>query len=240
MRQHKWTAIRAMTLAFAVLAVASSTLTLSRPAAGHEPPGVELIGHEQLTGTSYPVVRDLNVPALPGVPAERSMAVGVDPIVVNSNSFKCLDVANYGTSNLDNVQQWTCHLPQTQNQLWNLSFVEYFIDQGNVRHSVYNFKESGTNECLEAYNWGVKDGTNVDIYACAPAGQHHGNQMWIADGGSGRLYNFGATVARSSWIALDVVCTAGTGYGKNSGANVQLWHQTSTNSCGGKNQEWDW
>jgi hypothetical protein len=201
---------------------------------------VELAGHVKFRGKWYPAVRDLKLPPLPRTAAARRAATGPQ-IVVNSNSHKCLDVANYGTSNLDNVQQWTCHVPaETQNQLWNIVFVEYYIDQNNVRHSVYNFKESGTNECLEAYNWGVSDGTNVDIYNCAPASQTHGNQLWIADGGMGHLYNLGATVARGTWVTLDVVCTSRTGYGTNNGANVQLWHQTSTNGCGGANQEWDW
>jgi hypothetical protein len=207
---------------------------------GHR--GLVLAGYTVIHGKRYPVVRDPELPALPRRAAAARTASGFDPNIVNNSSGKCLDVANYGTSNLDNVQQWTCHNPQTQNQLWSFYFVENYVDQQGVTWPVYNIKEHGTNECLDAYNWGVKDGTNVDIYNCAPASQRHGNQLWIPEvpGGPSHVWNLAASADRGQWVGLDVVCTSGTGYGMNNGANVQLWHDTLSNSCGGDNQLWDW
>ncbi|HLG77998.1 MAG TPA: RICIN domain-containing protein [Ktedonobacteraceae bacterium] len=170
-------------------------------------------------------------------------ASGGNFIIVNYNSDKCLDVANYGTSNLDNVQQWTCHSPSTQNQLWSAHYVTSWTDPNTgVTYDVVQFIEQGTNECLEAYNWGTSDGTNVDIYNCAPASQMHENQLWIIETDQTYTYeyiwNYGATLLRGLGIALDVVCTSGTNNGQNNGANVQLWHETTNSACYGNNQIW--
>ncbi len=249
MKQRNRIRARALSAILATLAIAFLSVTPSITAAANTRQGhthryrvVELTGYNLFHGKWYPVVRDPGLPPLPRTSVAAHRASVIDPNIVNNRSGKCLDVANYGTSNLDNVQQWTCHSPQTQNQLWSFYFVENYVDPRGVTWPVYNIKEHGTNECLEAYNWGVKDGTNVDIYNCAPASQRHGNQLWIPEvpGGPSHLWNLGASASRGQWVGLDVVCTSGTGYGNNNGANVQLWHDTVSNGCAGDNQLWDW
>lgn len=154
--------------------------------------------------------------------------------IVNYNSGKCLDVANYGTSNGDNVQQWNCHSPSTTNQLWiavptNKTWSGYPVDQ---------IVEFGTDECLDASGWGTGNGTNVDIWQCGSSMQN--NQLWIVQSTSWNTYiwNYGATVARGIHVNLDVVCTSATNYGQSNGANVQLWQDAPNSACSGHNQIW--
>jgi len=84
----------------------------------------------------------------------------------------------------------------------------------------------------------VTNGSDVDIYNCAPVEQMHGNQLWLVERGSHRIGNYGASIDRGSFIALDVVCTKETKYGKQPGTKIQIWQEDPGNSCAGYNQKW--
>jgi Ricin-type beta-trefoil lectin domain-like/CHAP domain len=161
--------------------------------------------------------------------------------IVNFNSGKCLDVANYGTGNGDNVQQWDCHSPSTTNQLWIAVPVTSWTDpQTGSSYYVDEIIEYGTDECLDAYGWGTGNGTNVDIWQCGSSVQN--NQLWIVPPPpyyyNIYIWNYGATVARGIHVNLDVVCTTATNYGQKNGANVQLYQDAPNSSCHAQNQIW--
>jgi len=235
--------VLAIVSAIAVTQPASATAGAA-PGAVPAQHGVTVVGTSEVDGHQVPTLKDS---ALAPLPTNAAGSTHIKPAVSSGSvnlvvdiSDRCADVANYGTGNLDNVQQWACHVPRTQNQSWNFVVVANYIDAAGNEYNVDQIIEDGTNECMEAYNWGVNNGTNVDIYNCAPAEQMHGNQLWIVDPDHGGIWNYGATVDRSSWISLDVVCTAATGDAHNNGANVQLWQSNTQSPCYGENELWNW
>jgi mannan endo-1,4-beta-mannosidase len=130
--------------------------------------------------------------------------------IIARHSGKALDVANAGTVDGTNVQQWTNY--SYSNQQWIIT------DASSGYYKVSPV--SSTDKVLDVSGSGTADGTNVQIWTNYNAT----NQQWqfVANGS---YYNI---KARNSGKCLDV-SSASTA----DGANVQLW------TCGsGTNQQW--
>ncbi|MGW4895064.1 RICIN domain-containing protein [Kitasatospora sp. NPDC004240] len=84
--------------------------------------------------------------------------------LINSNSGKCLEVADWRTDNGAPVRQWDC--TGGANQIWEFRQVNYYAGEMLVN------KHSG--KCLEIGGWSTADGTPASQWDC-----HGGlNQVW--------------------------------------------------------------
>lgn len=125
--------------------------------------------------------------------------------VINQNSGKCLDDADFGTSNGAALQQWTCSSPVAANQSW-----QFRPTSGGYYQVVSRYAPS--------LSWDVAggpgatgDGTQVQLWSYAGGT----NQQWQPVALGGGNYKF---IARNSGKCLDVrdVSTA-------NGARLQQW-----------------
>ena len=133
---------------------------------------------------------------------------GIDPTrwyqVVNTNSAKCVDAANGGTSNGTALQQWACH-DGNNNQLWQFQQIS-----GNTYRAV-----SRNNGALA---WDVSGGVTATGDGAAVHLWTYGggsNQQWLATDRGNGTWTF---AARNSGKCLDVRDVS-TG----DGARLQQW-----------------
>ncbi len=122
--------------------------------------------------------------------------------VVNTNSAKCVDDADWQLTNGARLQQWDCAAPAAANQLWQ------FRPTANGHYQVVNRHAAGL---VWDVNGGTGDGTGVHLWTYAGGT----NQQWQPVPLGGGAYRF---VARHSGKCLDVrdVSTA-------NGAGLQQW-----------------
>ena len=129
--------------------------------------------------------------------------------LINRNSGKVAEVANFSTADGGNVQQWTS--TGTTSQQWS------FVSVGGGYYNVIN-RNSG--KCLDVNGASTADGANVQQWTCGSGT----NQRWqlIAVGSYYELK------AQHSGKVLDVV-----GNGAADGVNIDQWTWNS-----GNNQQW--
>ena len=136
----------------------------------------------------------------PGGPVDTSSYYQV----VNVNSGKCLDDADFGATNGSALQQWACSSPKTDNQLWQFrptsdGYYQVLSKQAPLVWDVAG-GPSATGNGTTTLLWSYKGGSN---------------QQWKpVDLGSG-IYQF---EARHSGKCLDVRDVA-----TNDGARLQQW-----------------
>jgi hypothetical protein len=129
--------------------------------------------------------------------------------LINRNSGKVAEVANFSTADGGNVQQWSS--TGTSSQQWR------FVSVGSGYYNVIN-RNSG--KCLDVNGVSTADGANVQQWTCGSGT----NQRWqlIVVGSYYELK------AQHSGKVLDVV-----GNGTADGVNVDQWTWNS-----GNNQQW--
>ncbi len=125
--------------------------------------------------------------------------------VINTNSGKCLDDADWSTGNGARLQQWTCASPPAANQQWQFRATSGGYYQVVNRHATslvwdVNGGPGATGDGAQVHLWSYVGGSN---------------QQWQPVALGGGLYRF---VARNSGRCLDVrdVSTA-------DGAWLQQW-----------------
>ena len=129
--------------------------------------------------------------------------------LINRNSGKVAEVANFSTADGGNVQQWSW--TGTSSQQWS------FVSVGSGYYNVIN-RNSG--KCLDVNGVSTADGANVQQWTCGSGT----NQRWqlIVVGSYYELK------AQHSGQVLDVV-----GNGTADGVNIDQWPWNS-----GNNQQW--
>jgi hypothetical protein len=103
------------------------------------------------------------MPSFSGVVSAFGLRAGPSPSVLpgyyqirtGTAADKCVDVANAGTADGTNVQQWTCN--GTDAQRWQLI---------NVANDVYEIHTVLSDKCLDVAGSGTANGTNVQEYTC--------------------------------------------------------------------------
>jgi alpha-galactosidase len=130
--------------------------------------------------------------------------------MINRNSGKVAEVANFSTADGGNVQQWTS--TGTSSQQW--SFV-------SVGGGYYNVINRGSGKCLDVSGASTTNGANVQQWTCGSGT----NQRWSLTSLTGGYYRL---TAQHSGQVLDVV-----GNGTADGVNIDQWP-----SNGGNNQQW--
>jgi glucosylceramidase len=131
--------------------------------------------------------------------------------IIARHSGKALDVANNGTADGTNVQQWT--YGGGNNQRWNVT---------HLGSGQYQIQSVSANKALDVANVGTTNGSNVHIWTYV-AGN---NQKWtITSVGSGY---YRVSPVHAPALALDV-----SGPSTADGANVHVWTYG-----GGTNQQW--
>lgn|GEM_PF-2380119 len=137
---------------------------------------------------------------------------GIDPAawyqVINVNSGKCLDAADWGTGNGTALQQWTCNTPPADNQLWQ------FQPTGNGYYHVISRHAPSKSWDVTGGPAATNNGTPIQLWDFAGGT----NQQWQPTS-SGGLYQF---VARNSSKCLDVKDTS-----DSNGARLQQWACTA-------------
>jgi Ricin-type beta-trefoil lectin domain-like len=208
-------------------------------------PGVPVVGSFVVDGKRYPVYR----PRVPRRDAEALLAgmhaqggtsspnAGVKPAdyltdqMLNGNSFKCLEVYNWGTSNGDQVDQWSCGTPQQANQTWEWQLEGSISLSGGSGEccDIFELVNQHSGKCLEAYNWGTTDKTKIDQWTCYT----DANQEWLEDPGiacyqTRPFYNWNAYLQGKPSMVFEVYQQS-----KANGAVVDLYQDN-----GGANQTW--
>jgi hypothetical protein len=101
--------------------------------------------------------------------------------VVNTNSGKCLDVANASVLNGGNVQQYACsgrfpgyfgYYDQTANQQWILN------PWGVGFESIFSLISVNSGLCLDVESESLLDGANVQQYSCRTRWLGSSHQQW--------------------------------------------------------------
>lgn len=126
--------------------------------------------------------------------------------IVARHSGKVLEVANHGTANGSNVQQWT----------YDGGGNEHWIVTG-LGGGQYQIVGVESNKCLDAYKSGTTNGTNVQVWTYGGAS----NQKWTITATDSGYYRISPVHAAA--MALDV-SSASTA----DGANVYIWTYAST------------
>jgi hypothetical protein len=160
------------------------------------------------TPTSTPVAT--NTPTRTPTPGGTFPVPGTYYRLINRNSGKVLEVANFSTADGGNVQQWTS--TGTTSQQWS------FVAQAGGYYEIIN-RNSG--KALDVVGNGTADGVNVDQWTWNSGN----NQQWTLTAVAGGYYKL---INRNSGKALDVV-----GNGTADGVNVDQWTDN-----GGNNQQW--
>ena len=134
---------------------------------------------------------------------------GPDPAswyqVINTNSGKCLDAADWGTGNGTALQQWSCNTPPTDNQLWQ------FQPTTNGYYRVINRHAPNKSWDVTGGPAATSNGTPIQLWDYVGGA----NQQWKAVSTGSGTYTFNP---RNSGQCLDVrdVSTA-------DGARLQQW-----------------
>ncbi len=123
---------------------------------------------------------------------------------------KCVDVANWGSGNKSNIQQWSC--AGQSNQIWDI------VDLGRGVYAIYS---QGSGMVMDVQGDKTRDGANVQQFRW----NNGANQRWRLNQLGGDSYE---VVNVNSGKCLDL---ANGSY--EDGANIQQW------SCAGQpNQQW--
>ncbi|BDZ41973.1 hypothetical protein GCM10025865_12720 [Paraoerskovia sediminicola] len=146
------------------------------------------------------VVRTSQAPE-PGGPIDQTAWYQV----INANSGKCLDDADWSTSNGARLQQWGCNTPVADNQQWQFRATSDGYYQVVNRHA-------------ESLVWDVAGGSGAtgngtDVHLWEYAGGV--NQQWMPTEQADGTYTF---VARHSGKCLDVRDVS-----TSNGAGLQQW-----------------
>ena len=125
--------------------------------------------------------------------------------VLNSNSGKCLDAADRGTTDGTPLQQWSCSTPVASNQTWN------FVPTAGGYYRVMSRDNARLGWDVSGGAGAIGDGPAVILWSYLGGG----NQQWqpVADGDG--HYRF---VARHSGRCLDVRDVSAA-----DGARLQQW-----------------
>jgi glucosylceramidase len=130
--------------------------------------------------------------------------------VINTNSGKCLDHADWSTANGARLQQWTCSTPAANNQQWQFRLTSGGYYQVASRH-------------VPTLVWDVNggpdatgDGTQVHLWSYAGGA----NQQWQPVALGGGQYRF---IARNSGKCVDVRDVS-----TNDGGWLQQWTCTGS------------
>ena len=162
-----------------------------------------------------------------GLRIEAKPSQGVDILITNGNSNKCLDLRNGRVANGTPIQQWTC--TGHNNQLWT------FVYKGTVHwHGLtwgkWNIVSAlAGNYCLDARGNSTKNGTKLQLWKCG-TNPPHANQEWLELHVNGTdaftwILNLKASIARNRDVVMDVV-DSGRDHGMGNGDRVQLWQNT--------------
>ncbi|MEY9930221.1 hypothetical protein ABH926_004866 [Catenulispora sp. GP43] len=92
--------------------------------------------------------------------------------IVNDGSNKCIEVYHSETTNYANVDQYTCNGSDTQQWM--------FVSEGYNSNSLELFEivNNNSGKCLDVYDGGTANYTNVDQYTC----NRTGAQLWYFGG----------------------------------------------------------
>jgi hypothetical protein len=129
--------------------------------------------------------------------------------LINRNSGKVAEVANFSTADGGNVQQWTS--TGTSSQQWS------FVSVGGGYYNVIN-RNSG--KCLDVSGASTANGANVQQWTCTGGNNQHWQPIAV-----GSYYEL---KVQHSGQVLDVV-----GNGTADGVNIDQWPWNS-----GNNQQW--
>lgn len=124
--------------------------------------------------------------------------------VINQNSSKCLDDADFGTGNGSALQQWACNTPISTNQSWQFRPTSNGYYQVVSRHAPISWDVAGGAGA-------TGDGTTVHLWTYGGGT----NQQWMPVAMGGGVYKF---VARHSGKCLDVRDVS-----TSDGARLQQW-----------------
>jgi hypothetical protein len=126
----------------------------------------------------------------------------------NQNSNKCVDDANWGTSNGSALQQWACGGNAPTNQQWQLQPT----DSGYYK--VISRYAPGLS--WDVSNWGTANGSKVHLWSYGGGS----NQQWMPVALGNGYYKF---VARNSGKCLDVPAASTA-----DGVQLQIWDCNGT------------
>ncbi|GII61203.1 hypothetical protein Skr01_12880 [Sphaerisporangium krabiense] len=129
------------------------------------------------------------------------------------HSWKCLDVAGFGTADGTDVFQWSC--TGAANQRWSL------VDSGDGRTVYIRSQHSG--KCLDVAGASTANGADVFQWTCLGTA----NQKWFLQSTSAQWF---IAIAQHSGKCLDVA-----GSGTADGTNVFQWSCFDPRHA---NQEW--
>ena len=128
-------------------------------------------------------------------------------MLANQNSGKCIDNANWGTSNGSVLQQWDCGNAPA-NQQWQFQATDSGYYKVVSRHA--------PGLAWDVANWGTSNGSKLQLWSYGGGN----NQQWQPISLGGGNYKF---VARNSGKCLDV-----PGAATWNGAQLQIWDCNGT------------
>ncbi|MER7768620.1 RICIN domain-containing protein [Kitasatospora sp. NPDC096140] len=156
--------------------------------------------------------------ALPATPASASTGgfrIPTSSTVVNANSGKCLEIADWSTDNGAPARQWDC--TGGANQRW-----DYVPDSGGFR-----LVNRNSGKCLEIADWSRDNGAPARQWDCTGGW----NQHWNYAGSIGSRNELGLVNLNSAFL-LEIA-----DWRTDNGAPARQWQSSTTGVCQG-NQAW--
>ncbi|MER8186905.1 RICIN domain-containing protein [Kitasatospora sp. NPDC094015] len=133
-----------------------------------------------VTGAALALLTAL--PATPAAAAGGGFTMPSSTTVVNANSGKCLEIADWRTDDGAPARQWTC--TGGANQLWDLK----------QAHGITMLVNRNSGKCLEIADWRMDNGAPARQWSCTGGW----NQGWLYAGSIGSRKELGLSNLNSA------------------------------------------
>ena len=145
---------------------------------------------------------------------DQQMIICGDGTIRNQQANACLTVVR------NNVNSQVCAINPGANQLWTLTNLKSFTDNGGIEQTSFEIISKSNNNCLDVANYNGSG--NIGNVPCETKDDQ---RFYIRDRGS--LIDSGTMVNQKSGLCLDVAGTNGTGnismFDCQSEARDQVW-----------------
>ncbi|MGW0515807.1 RICIN domain-containing protein [Crossiella sp. NPDC003009] len=147
--------------------------------------------------------------------------------LVNVNSGKCLEIADYGTHNGARAQQWRCEGVHSQHWVWH-----YLSNstQGSIEWRHYWLKNRHSGKCLEIADSSTANGARAQQWDCDGRA---GGQIWTIAYTSGSTFPLRRGSLENGFVSTRCLEIADSS--KANGARAQQWQCANINTM-----NWDW